>query len=321
MLNTSARVKFSAAEEGKKYNLGGSRDRRMPPERTKSFKEWRNAQNWFQRQFSRKTSQNYDSGSGIEHVTAVAAAAFAINQLEDSEISTQKIREVPGTSLTRSKSKMDDTKISTPQPGGVSKRFSGAGSIKITDGQDKNEQVTPATNEKMPEKAIAPIPSIKKAPTFGDKRLNIGTSGIKPESAAPKPTQPDTFKETLPPAATKRQISKRSGVGETKADAWETAELAKIKERYEKLNATIGSWENKKKTKSRRSLDKQESKLELKRMKTLEKFRSEREYIDQIAGGARAQAQEKRRNEELKAKEKANIIRSTGKLPGTCFCF
>lgn len=46
------------------------------------------------------------------------------------------------------------------------------------------------------------------------------------------------------------------------------------------------------------------------------------EYIEQIAAGARAQAEKQRENEELQVKETAGIVRSTGKIPGkTCFCF
>lgn len=56
-------------------------------------------------------------------------------------------------------------------------------------------------------------------------------------------------------------------------------------------------------------------------MKALKKYQDKMEYINQIAGGARAQAEERRRNEVLKAKEKANIIRTTGKIPGPCSCF
>ncbi|KAK5793999.1 hypothetical protein PVK06_035188 [Gossypium arboreum] len=38
-------------------------------------------------------------------------------------------------------------------------------------------------------------------------------------------------------------------------------------------------------------------------------------------GGARAQVDDKRRNEELKIKEKAKKIRATGVVPFTCLCF
>lgn len=52
----------------------------------------------------------------------------------------------------------------------------------------------------------------------------------------------------------------------------------------------------------------------------MEDFRSETENIEQIAGGAREKARENRRDEEFKAKEKANIFRTTGRVPKTCFC-
>jgi hypothetical protein len=35
----------------------------------------------------------------------------------------------------------------------------------------------------------------------------------------------------------------------------------------------------------------------------------------------RVKAKEKQRDEELKAKKKANIIRTTGRVPKTCFCW
>ena len=44
------------------------------------------------------------------------------------------------------------------------------------------------------------------------------------------------------------------------------------------------------------------------------------DYIKQVVDGARAQAEARQRNDERKAKEKANIIRTTGELPRTCFC-
>jgi hypothetical protein len=53
----------------------------------------------------------------------------------------------------------------------------------------------------------------------------------------------------------------------------------------------------------------------------LKQFHDDIVDIDQIAGGAKAKAAERQRNEEFKAKEKANTIRKTGKLPRTCFCF
>lgn len=65
----------------------------------------------------------------------------------------------------------------------------------------------------------------------------------------------------------------------------------------------------------------QHSESERKRAKVLKNYQDKMNYISQIAGGARAQAEERRRSEVLKAKEKANIIRTTGKIPGPCSCF
>lgn len=61
--------------------------------------------------------------------------------------------------------------------------------------------------------------------------------------------------------------------------------------------------------------------LDKKRAKALKHYQTDIQNIDYVAGGARAQADEKRRNDELKVKEKARIIRETGQFPRTCFCF
>lgn len=65
----------------------------------------------------------------------------------------------------------------------------------------------------------------------------------------------------------------------------------------------------------------QQSESEKKRAKAWRKYEDKIKYIDEIVAGARAQADDRRRNEILKAKDKANIIRTTGKLPGPCSCF
>lgn len=53
----------------------------------------------------------------------------------------------------------------------------------------------------------------------------------------------------------------------------------------------------------------------------MERFKEEMASINQIAGGARAKAEERRRKEELKVKKKADAYRRTGKFPRTCLCF
>lgn len=64
-----------------------------------------------------------------------------------------------------------------------------------------------------------------------------------------------------------------------------------------------------------------QSEIEQRRAKAQQKFHKEMEYIKQIAEGARAQAEERHKNEVLKVKEKVNTLRRTGEAPTTCCCF
>jgi len=61
--------------------------------------------------------------------------------------------------------------------------------------------------------------------------------------------------------------------------------------------------------------------LEERRARYLREYRNEISRIDKITTGARAVQEERKRNKELKAKEKAKQIRSKGKVPRKCFCF
>lgn len=301
------RVKYSGTQRQKTEETGSIRDGRLPPQRTQSFKEKKKSQSWFQRQFTRQGSQDYDANNVIEYATAVAAVAFAINNLE----------EQPETSLTSIKSNKEDTRSLAQEPGRASQRFSGETSMKLPEGKDTKVPLTAAASGKTPQKSIGPAPSVKKSPTFAE-HLNK-TDSIKPESAEPKPDLPATIKPAMPGIETRRQSSMKS-VEETQAEAWERVELAKIKERYEKLNITILSWEEKKRAKARHRLQRTEREVEQRRLKASEKYRSEMDYISQVAGGAKAQAEERRRNEESKTKEKANTFRTTGKFPKKCLC-
>ncbi|XP_021807520.1 uncharacterized protein At3g61260-like isoform X1 [Prunus avium] len=323
------RVRFSGVRQEKTEH-----DRRIPPQKAQAFKEKRKPQNWFQRQLSGKMSQDYDSNKAIEHATAVAAAAYAIKSIEDSAISDQKkTSNEPKTSLVRIKSKKEEKAISKPEPGRVSKLFPGAGSTKST--PEREDPDGTATTGKV----LGRAPSIKKTPTFADKQLN-STDSIKPETAAPQPLHSPSIKNTPtvadkqlkkadnikpetagPSNETQRQSATEPGTRKTQADIWEETKLARLKERYEKQNATILSWESKKKKKTRSRLSTKESEIEKKRVKAQRKFNRDMERIKQIAEGARAQAEERYRNEVLKVKEKANAIRKTGKAPTSCFCF
>lgn len=86
-------------------------------------------QNWFGKPFSGKmTSWNDDSNHKPEQVLAVAAAAatYVINSIAEPSIQDQKKTSAGlGPSLTRDKSRKEDTSFSTSKPGTVSKQFSG----------------------------------------------------------------------------------------------------------------------------------------------------------------------------------------------------
>ncbi|KAK7362420.1 hypothetical protein VNO77_04531 [Canavalia gladiata] len=337
------RVKLTGAEEENNVDLSGSRDQKILTQKPPSFKDKKKVPNWFQRQLSRKMSHDYDSLE-MENATAVAAAAFAIYSQEISEIPQEKkIRDPP---LSKTKSKVDDPKSPFSQFGGASKRFSGSFNKPTSDQSHKAKE-----DLKKPEKTITPTPSMKttstlkeklkntiddkkpelpvpkRTQTFGDKHLLNTDDDIKPEIPPPvyqpmslRPPPPPL--PPSPPPIRKTSTPARSNSIETKADAWEREEHEKIKERYEKLLETIDAWEKRKKMKARRKLNKHEqSENERKRVKALRKYQDQMSYIQQIADGARAQAEERRRNEVLKAKEKANIIRTTGRIPGPCSCF
>ncbi|KAL7163784.1 hypothetical protein ACSBR2_039832 [Camellia fascicularis] len=303
------RVRFSGVGQDNKEEASNIGDRRILPQKTQSFKEVKKkTQNWFRRQFSRQMREDYDFENGEVYPVAVAAVALVIKLLEEElGIKDQKKSEGLDTSLTKIKSKTKDTRI----------RGSELGETSMIDMEDPNRRVPSkiaVATEKRPEKAIGPVQSFKRTPTFVDKDR-------KPESALPTPDLSSAKRPTSLPTEIKRQPSTKPGIGETKADTWEKAQMAKLKEKYEKLNTTILEWEKKKKDKAKLQKDRTESELERRRAKALRQYRSDMERIDQIAGGARSQAGENKRNEEFKVKEKANKIRSTGKIPATCLCF
>ncbi|XP_020217943.1 remorin [Cajanus cajan] len=282
------RVKTSGAEESK-AGLGSPRDQKIPIQKTRPFKgeKKQGGQNWFQKQFARR-SGDHDSRD-MDHAAAVAAAAFAINLQDVSEQKSETLK----ASLTKTKSKVDGTKPQIPLLSSASKRLSG--SFRSKDDKGKKVPKSLVTDEKKPEEAITPSPSMKKTSTFTNEK--------------PETTMPDPVRQ---PIVTERH---------TKANEWEKAELEDIRQRYDDLREVIDSWQNKKKMKARRKLNKEERGLAQRRMKASEDFQNKITAIDKIAEGARTKAEESRKNEELKAKEKANVIRTTGKLPGICFCF
>ncbi|MED6157597.1 hypothetical protein PIB30_024767 [Stylosanthes scabra] len=302
------RTKFPGVEENQDVH-GGSRDQKIQTQKTESFKEKKRGQNWLQK-IGRKTSRDFDTE---EHAAAVAAAAFAIDSKEDLEHKSEA-------SLTKTKSKVEGIKSTISLLGSASKRHSG--SFRSKDEEGEKVPLSSVTEEKKPEKEITHAPSMKKSSSFPDEKPKTSAAEVPaPPIRRQSSAKPAPVRQASPVARTATETQTGSGIGDSKAIEWEKTELEKIRERYEKLKRTIDDWENKKKVKAKRKLNKEESELERRRFKVLENFNTDMKYIDTVANGARAKADKIRQNEELKAQEKANEIRKTGKLPGICSCF
>ncbi|XAR65513.1 hypothetical protein NMG60_11009659 [Bertholletia excelsa] len=125
----------------------------------------------------------------------------------------------------------------------------------------------------------------------------------------------------LPGDQRQRGSSTRRRSLEAKAEAWEKAALAKIRKRYEKIDSSILAWEKERKMEAKMKIERKKSELEMRKGLNLQHYNKKLARIDQIVVGARAQAEEKRRNAEYEVKERAKRIRSTGKAPFRCLCF
>ncbi|PIN11724.1 hypothetical protein CDL12_15673 [Handroanthus impetiginosus] len=121
----------------------------------------------------------------------------------------------------------------------------------------------------------------------------------------------------------RKQTSRGQRTFDANADAWEKAQIAKIRKcsRYEKMQSEIAAWENEKKLREKHQMERKKSELEQRKSRNLKHYQNKIARINRIAGGARAQVEEKCKNDESIVKEKARKMRSTGKAPVVCFCF
>ncbi|RID55613.1 hypothetical protein BRARA_G02864 [Brassica rapa] len=101
-------------------------------------------------------------------------------------------------------------------------------------------------------------------------------------------------------------------------ELWKETEMAKTKTKYEKLCEKIVLWEDKKTKKAKRKLHRTERGVEKTKLKALQRYTEDNERIGIIVASARAHAYESQMKEELKVKQKANLMRTTGRSPSTC---
>ncbi|XP_058081576.1 remorin 1.4-like isoform X2 [Magnolia sinica] len=281
--------------------------RRVPPQKSQSFKpEKKRAQNWFVRQFSSRMSRDSSISDG-EFETIVAATAFAITTLEETDSLNKK--RSSDISISKMKSRKDDTLAGPSKASSIPTRSTEVATKKpeLFDGKSLEKSAT--GNQKLQEKATGTVPSIKKTTTF-----SLDNKG-EPESSKDKTGRPTSND------GKGNEYSSANGKTETQADAWEKSQMAKIKKRFQKQWSTIQSWEDEKKSKAKRRLDRKESVLDLRRARATQAYQLEIQRINKIAEGARSIAEESKRNDESKTREKARKYKSTGQLPVTCFCF
>ncbi|XP_042052816.1 radixin-like isoform X1 [Salvia splendens] len=320
------RSRFGGSKEDKNSSTA---DRKVPPQKTQSFREKKRSQGWIKKQLSRQMSWEYDFSSS-EYPTAIAAAAYAIHSLEESSSREKKERDYGhNNSLSKTKSRVDEREDKPGPLKSALKSFDGTPRTSFKDeGTTSNrfpekkptrkisfadlDEISNNKGEKLPlQKDPERAPSLRLPPTFADKQLSAADSR-KPLKSPPPPPPPPS----LPP------IARKPGPADSAAAAWEKEEMASIRERFDKLRATIDNWEMKKKKKAKRKIEGiEQAELDKSKAKALKKYNSEISRIEGIASGARSQAEENRRIEELRVKEKANKIRATGKIPATCLCF
>ncbi|GMN54236.1 hypothetical protein TIFTF001_023374 [Ficus carica] len=238
-------------------------------------------------------SQDYDTRES-EFAAAVAAAAYAVQSLEQAELQYQrKKQEAVQNSRSKAKSRKDEIMAEAPSSSRATRLFSnkeaeiaGEVSRKRSVGRQEDKVSERALPAKQPSRSS----SIRRATSEDRYQMQKGTS------------------------------PGHNGV-ESKADDWEKTRMKKVQSRYEKMKFEILEWENEKKMQAKIKMEKRKSLLEQRRGQNMQHYQNKVVRIERIAGKARAQLEEKRRNEELAAKAKAKKIRSRGNVPVKCFCF
>ncbi|KAJ0049422.1 hypothetical protein Pint_16188 [Pistacia integerrima] len=245
-------------------------------------------QDWLQKQFPGPIKDDYDPKQS-ELAVAVAAAAYSICTLEEAETRhRRKVREELELSRTKSKSVKEDTITRLPS------------SDRLTRGLSSKDQ------RKAGETSFRNLAEVERK---------------QHESAIPisRPSHSSTVRTMSTAERNQKQQARHKNV-ETRADAWEKEQIEKMNKRYEKMRSSILAWENERKMQTKLKMEKKKIELEHKRVLNQQHYQNKIARIERIAGGAKAQVEEERRNKEHEIKQKARMIRSKGKFPVTCFC-
>ncbi|XP_062212780.1 remorin 4.1-like [Phragmites australis] len=117
-----------------------------------------------------------------------------------------------------------------------------------------------------------------------------------------------------PPAPVEARQVKKEEV-ETKVTAWQTAEMAKINNRFKREEVVINGWETEQLEKASACLKKIERKLDEQRAKALEKTQNDIAKARRKAEEKRASAEAKRGLKLAKVLELANFMKAVGRVP------
>lgn len=102
---------------------------------------------------------------------------------------------------------------------------------------------------------------------------------------------------------------------ESKISAWQTAEIAKINNRFKREDVVINGWESEQVEKSTAWLKKIERKLDEKRAKAVEKMQNSVAKAHRKAEEKRATSESKRGTKVARVLELANLLRTMGRAP------
>ncbi|KAG6487801.1 remorin 4.1-like [Zingiber officinale] len=116
--------------------------------------------------------------------------------------------------------------------------------------------------------------------------------------------------ERLPPV----HVVRREEV-ESKVAAWQTAEVAKINNRYKREEVIINGWESEEVEKAAAWLKKIERKLDKQKARATETMRNEIAKAQQKAAEKKASAEAKRGTKVGRVLELANFMRAVGRAP------
>ncbi|KAG0476597.1 hypothetical protein HPP92_012974 [Vanilla planifolia] len=310
------RLKFYELGENQadEYNTEG----RLSPQKSVFFKgEKKKVKSWFQSRFTGPRGEKEDN-IGPELGAAIAAAAYAIMLAEEEQRGNhKKPADVLKRSPTAAKARRDDGMDQSIDRSKSFRWFAGHEEDRREQGDIFRRKLQTLDERKREEQTLNPIPSIKKAPTSSDTYLNDTVGKTTAERTPSKVKPPPSY------FTSGFQNGERFSSGKVlkKADKWEQARMEKIKKRYEKMRNSILQWESEKKVKAKRRMERKERELEMRRARILQEFRNELQRIDMIASGAKAVADDTRRSDELRAKEKAKRSRSMGKDNYKFFCF